>query len=56
MTTGRTQPDTDRNALEFITGKGSLEREQAFTRSEPHSRACMHPRPGLAYRRPPKRQ
>lgn len=33
------QLDTDRNALEFITDKGSLERQRAFTRAERSSRA-----------------
>ncbi|HHG89814.1 MAG TPA: site-specific integrase [Devosia sp.] len=36
---GQKQLDTDRNALEFITGKGSLVRERALTQSELHSRA-----------------
>lgn len=36
---GQKQLDADRNALEFVTGKGSLEREMALHRTELHSRA-----------------
>lgn len=36
---GQKQLDTDRNALEFVTGKGSLEREWALTQAERRSRA-----------------
>jgi len=36
---GQKQLDADRNALEFITGKGTLEREKVLTRVELHSRA-----------------
>ncbi len=36
---GQKQLDADRNALEFITGKGTLEREKVLTRAELHSRA-----------------
>jgi len=36
---GQKQLDTDRNALEFLVGQGSLERERALTRTERHSRA-----------------
>ena len=38
---GQKQLDADRNALEFITGKGTLEREKVLTRVELHSRAYM---------------
>jgi integrase len=33
------QLDTDRNAMEFVTGKGSLQRELALAKVELHSRA-----------------
>lgn len=36
---GQKQLDTDRNALEFIAGKGTLERERALTQTERSSRA-----------------
>jgi len=36
---GQKQLDADRNALEFITGKGSLERETALAKADLHSRA-----------------
>jgi len=36
---GQKQLDADRNALEFVTGKGSLARETALTKPELHSRA-----------------
>ncbi len=36
---GQKQLDADRNALEFITGKGSLEREMALVKAELPSRA-----------------
>jgi integrase len=36
---GQKQLDADRNALEFITGKGSLERETALAKADSHSRA-----------------
>ncbi|MCC6207502.1 MAG: site-specific integrase [Gammaproteobacteria bacterium] len=36
---GQKQLDADRNALEFITGKGSLDRETALAKADLHSRA-----------------
>lgn len=36
---GQKQLDADRNALEFITGKGGLDRETALNKTELHSRA-----------------
>jgi integrase len=36
---GQKQLDADRNALEFVTGRGSLERETALQKTELHSRA-----------------
>lgn len=38
---GQKQLDTDRNALEFVTGKDSLERELVLAKVEFHSRAYM---------------